>query len=403
MPRVSGRVRVLTLLLGCAVIVVGRTSAALAVGSGPATAPAAADLSTPFKAAQALDAAIRAGDASAIRAATTDATEGDYRALESYSAFIRSTENLRDAAVAKFGAGARSAALNIPTGKGAWDTEAAVETKIDGDTAVLLARANRQPIQKLKKRDGLWRVDLGQSMGRTQLAEHAAQWRAVAKVMDRTAGEITDGQYASASDASAALRSAMQPVTSPASGDLTLARGTPSKVSAVESPPKSPVPGYNPKIVDAHCEKYPSSSIPMTVELVLKLLGRMPADSYAIQQTWKDKRDGNFSDFDGKTFAGVTFHHKFDQPRGNEFPTEDLFDTIDAELDHGRYVIISLYTGRNYALYVIVGRTADGDYHAVDKIGEQTFTVTNVKPRIREMKGTDILTYTIGASKDVAR
>jgi hypothetical protein len=52
---------------------------------------------------------------------------------------------------------------------------------------------------------------------------------------------------------------------------------------------------------------------------------------------------------------------------------------------------------------VIVGRTPTGGYHAVNKGGRQTFTVTDVKPRVREMKGTDILTYSIGDSKDAAR
>jgi hypothetical protein len=133
----------------------------------------------------------------------------------------------------------------------------------------------------------------------------------------------------------------------------------------------------------------------MTGELVLKLLDRDPADYFALQDNCKNKRDGNFADFDGRTIAGVTFHKQFGQPRGPRFPIDDLFKTIDDELDHGRYVIISLFTGFSYHMYVIVGRTASGDFHAVSKDGEQILTVTNVKPRVREIGGTDIVTYTL--------
>jgi hypothetical protein len=402
MPRGPERVALLTLMLGCAVI----CRAVTAADSPTATAPAggaamAPDLSTPLKAAQAMQAAINAGDSSAIRAATTNGTEGDYLAMKSWSAYFESIGTLHRAAVARFAAAATAAVFPLPVSN--FDHEEAIETKIDGDNAVLLARANHKPMMYLARSNGLWRVDLGRSLDKHQQAEHAAEFRAMAKVMDRIAGEITDGQYATVQDAGTAMSTAIRSILQLGTGDIPLAREAPSTRSAVDSPPKSPIAGYDPKIVDAHREKYLSSSIPMAVELALKLTGRMPGDSFALQETWKDKHDGNFSEFDGKTIAGATFHHKFDQPRGNEFPTEDLFDAIDAELDHGRYVIISLYTGRNFALYVIVGRTANGDYHAVNKIVDQTFTVTNVKARVREMKGTDILTYTVGDPKDTAK
>lgn len=395
MPRVSVRVGVLTLFLGAIWY-----SQNLAAADGPASTTSPANgYSTPIQAAQAMDAAIRTGDISWIREATTGGTDGDYLALKSWSDYFVSSAKLHRAAAKQFGE--TSGAL-FPVPASIFDHEEAIESKVDGDRATLFARANRQPLLYLSRAEDGWRVDLRQ-LNKTGQSANAAVYRGSSKVMDRIAGEIADGQYTSAQEAAAAFKAGLQPILSPGTGDLTLAREAPSTLKAVDSPPKSPIPGYDPKIVDAHREKYPSSTIPMSVELVLKLLGRMPVDSFALQEPWKDKHDGNFSDFDNKTIDGVTFHHKFDQPRGNEFPTEDLFDTVDEELDHGRYVIISVYTGRSFMLYVIVGRTADSDYHAVGKAGDQMWTVTNVKPRVREMKGTDILTYTIAAPKDAAK
>lgn len=398
MPQVPRRAGAFALLLGCVVICFARTPLTLADTPAPTTAPAKG-FSTPISAAQAMDAAIRAGDLSVLHDASTAGTDGDYRALESSSAYFVSSAKLHRAAMAKFG---QVSATMFPVPPSAFDHEEALETQLQGDNATLLFRATHQPLMYLKRDEGGWRVDLSR-FSKINQSKNAAVYRGLSKVMDRIAGEIADGQYASAADALAAFRAGATPILSPETGDLTLAREAPSTLKAVESPPKSPIRGYDPKIVDAHREKYPSSTIPMTVELVLKLMGRMPPESFAVQEPWKNKRDGNFSDFDNKTIDGVTFHHKFDQPRGNEFPTEDLFDAIDSELDDGRYVIISLYTGRNYMLYVIVGRTADGDYHAVTKEGEQTWTITNVKPRVREMKGTDILACTIGPAKDAAK
>ena len=69
----------------------------------------------------------------------------------------------------------------------------------------------------------------------------------------------------------------------------------------------------------------------MSVELVLKLTGRVPGDYYKLQRAWGNKRDGNFSDFDGKTIAGVRVHKHFVLPRNQDFPLEGLFAAIDKE------------------------------------------------------------------------
>lgn len=104
---------------------------------------------------------------------------------------------------------------------------------------------------------------------------------------------------------------------------------------------------FDRKIIDGHRQLYSMSCIPSSVEMVLKLLGRVPVSYYSLQRQWKEKADGSFKDFDGKTFAGVTFHQQFTQAHGTDFPLAGLFDTISAELHAGRFVIVGLPLGED--------------------------------------------------------
>ena len=407
MSRVVGRALFLTLVLVCAGVCAAGVSNAVEASAGPGTAPAGgssapANPSTPAETVRAFWAALWAGDPSALRAVTTNGSDDDYRLCQASSIYAHSADGLYRAAIAKFGAAAKATALCTPGVADRPNKTTPLETKIEGETATVLVRGDTKRPIELTRRDGVWRVDLARMRGRNPRSPQAAQIKAIARIMDRTGGEIADGQYATAPDAVTALFAAIKAVYEPLPNDLALAREAPSTRPAVDSPPTSPVAGYDPKAVDAHRQKYDMSCIPMSVELVLKLLGREAADYYALQEPWKNKADGNLVDFDGRTIAGVTFRQQFDDLRGNDFPTEDLFNAIDSELEQNRYAIIALNTGSSYHMYVIVGRTPSGDYHAVSKAGDATITVTNVKARVREMKGTDILTYVIGDAKQAA-
>jgi hypothetical protein len=152
------------------------------------------------------------------------------------------------------------------------------------------------------------------------------------------------------------------------------------------------------QVVDAHQQRYGMSCIPMSVEMVLKLLDRVPQPFYELQEAWKEKADGNFNDFDGKSVKGVTFHKQFGLPRNSEFPFERLFATIDSELKAGRFVIVSLASSQvSWHMYVIFDEDPNGDFVAVSKIGSRTIDARRVKETIRRMKGTDILTYEVEA------
>jgi hypothetical protein len=152
----------------------------------------------------------------------------------------------------------------------------------------------------------------------------------------------------------------------------------------------------NEDIVENHKQLFEWSCIPMAVELVLKLLGRMPADSFDLQTSWGNRHDGTFADFDGSTINGVQFKRQFSVDNGRGFPPEklkQLFDTIDNELNSARYVIAALAVGGYYHNFVIYGPSLDGDYHATSKTTSGTWNRSAVKENVTQMAGTDILTY----------
>jgi hypothetical protein len=151
----------------------------------------------------------------------------------------------------------------------------------------------------------------------------------------------------------------------------------------------------NQTAVDAHHQLYPVSCIPMAVELVLKLLGKVPMDYYLLQEDWRNRTDGSFGAFDGRTIAGITFRAQFPNPRGPEFPMARLFETIDAELASNRFVVISLAVPGGWHMYVIYQKSLDGDFQGVSKQMNITEQKSGIKSQIIRMGGTDILTYEV--------
>ena len=136
-----------------------------------------------------------------------------------------------------------------------------------------------------------------------------------------------------------------------------------------------------------------SLCIPMVVEFVLKLEGKIPSDDFRLQNNWKESQKANFSEFDGKAIEGLKFKRQFSEPRGDKFPLDELFSTIEQELASRRYVMISLAVeGGNWHNYVIYNRLPNGEFEAVTK-GRTPERIRNVKEQVLKMQGTDILTY----------
>lgn len=146
-------------------------------------------------------------------------------------------------------------------------------------------------------------------------------------------------------------------------------------------------------IIDQHKQLYGMSCIPSSVEMLLKLTGRVPPSYYELQAQWKNKSDGSFGDFNGRTIAGLIFHQRFTMPRDDNFPLEALFEAIHRELEAGRFVIVGLAAGSGWHNWVIYDEDANGEFLAVSKGATGTIDELRVKEAIIRMKGTDIGTY----------
>ena len=142
--------------------------------------------------------------------------------------------------------------------------------------------------------------------------------------------------------------------------------------------------------------------------MVLKLLGKVDLDYCDQQSCWTN---GSFENFNGQTISGVTFRRINLAERGPSFPYDQLFDTIDQELESDRYVVISLlgsFMGMSvYHADVIFDKTQNNDYLAVTKaftnVGQLTQFIGDIKTKVRQIQGTDILTYALSPDKNSAR
>jgi hypothetical protein len=121
--------------------------------------------------------------------------------------------------------------------------------------------------------------------------------------------------------------------------------------------------------------------------MVLKLLGRVPESYCDLQQAWQNKWDGCFRDFNGKTFAGVTF--KYDAG----YTVEKLFEAIDRELHAGRFVVVGLQNPGGWHSWVIYDKDTSGEFLAVSKDKKRTIEERHVKQAILRTQGTDFGTY----------
>ena len=158
------------------------------------------------------------------------------------------------------------------------------------------------------------------------------------------------------------------------------------------------------EVLRQHEQRGCLSCIPMSVEFVLKLLGKVPPDYFELQRDWIRRGGGrlarnDFREFDGQTLFGVTFRAHYTPPdRGDAFPLDELLAKIDDELASLHYVIVSLAVEPpNWHNYVIFNPLPGGEFEAVTKgrpqEGRHAERITDVTRRVRYMRGTDILTY----------
>lgn len=178
---------------------------------------------------------------------------------------------------------------------------------------------------------------------------------------------------------------------------------SPFKAFAYEGINRKGLTQFDPKRISGHRQIYQMSCIPSSVEMVLKLEGRVPQSYHELQEVWKNKSDGSFENFDGKTIEGVSFHRQFTMAHNAEFPIEELFASIHAELAAGRYVIVCLPVGPGCHNFVIYDEDEDGEFLAVSKSGETTIEERHVKAILRKKRGADIGTYVLADSGGASR
>lgn len=92
-----------------------------------------------------------------------------------------------------------------------------------------------------------------------------------------------------------------------------------------------------------------------------------------------------------KVFNREQFH----LPRDANFPLGELFKAIDEELDHNRFVVVSLSVNGGWHMYLVFDKGDDGNYEAVTKYGKDSFYIKYVKQYITKDEGCDILTYSV--------
>lgn len=156
------------------------------------------------------------------------------------------------------------------------------------------------------------------------------------------------------------------------------------------------IASYNKKIIDTHKQIASHSCIPSAVEMVLKMNAKVEPEYYKLQEEWNNRRDGSFALFDGRALFGLRFARKYDHPRGDTFPINEMFSFISNELKAERYVIVSLPSPGGWHMAVIYDEN-DDDFVAFTKLREsnasETAELRGIKASIRAIKGTDILVY----------
>jgi hypothetical protein len=163
--------------------------------------------------------------------------------------------------------------------------------------------------------------------------------------------------------------------------------------------------------IEDHKQVTPYSCVPMSVELVLKLLGLMAITDFSLQNDPNKSGNSNWIK-NGFQYPYVNpivkFNREFllgdlgfDKDRGDYFMQNfynKLFDTIDKELENNRLVIISLESGiKQWHMEVVFDKVSDQEYSTVTFYhNNPQYTIYSKQPlkqRVNAMQGTDILTY----------
>jgi hypothetical protein len=148
-------------------------------------------------------------------------------------------------------------------------------------------------------------------------------------------------------------------------------------------------------VINNHKQKYPNSCVPMSIELALKLMGRVDVEYYELQDEKKDI-SRTFSEFDEIIVNNTLMLIEFTISRGLYFPLEDLFKRIQEELDQKKFVICAWKNDsmNYYHAYVIYGNEKEEFLAITTDFGNREFEyIKDMSTRLKDIKGSDILTF----------
>jgi len=149
------------------------------------------------------------------------------------------------------------------------------------------------------------------------------------------------------------------------------------------------------KILKKHEQKYKYSCTPSSVEMVLKLEGKVAEDYYELQNLFfKDsvKKENcdrhNFCFYEGEQQGLIFKKLEFvETPSTNQFRFEFIFDTIKSNIDDKHFVIIALKSDNfNFHNHVIYGYEEGliksvTKYHGSDKFEFREDVIDKIKER----------------------
>lgn len=212
---------VLLLALACA-------DAALAQQTRPSP-PDESKAATPRGALHLLNEAMKQGDIAAIKQLFLATTPSERRIVEADAGMAAALAELRKAAVARFGEGG----ADVVTGdSAAGSAESAAridsaEITIEGDTATVVYKDEKEAPFVLKKVSGEWKVpvsELGKPLDPGELEQRLSELAAQRKVMQDITRDIEHARFATAEQAHQAWQrrflqaATSQPTTRPAGG-----------------------------------------------------------------------------------------------------------------------------------------------------------------------------------------
>jgi hypothetical protein len=147
------------------------------------------------------------------------------------------------------------------------------------------------------------------------------------------------------------------------------------------------------EVLNNHSQINANSCVPMSIELALKLMGKVNYDYFDLQN--EDPLRKNFKLFDNCKISGVKFSHHYNYNRDDKFPIDNLIEDIKSEIDNDKFVICAYGSNNLYHGYVIYGYD-ENELFAITKYheGPSEFYpefINDMTTRLKKINGSDIL------------